>query len=140
MTESKAYERSHPWITFNVNLKNAGYTLWLQLGQARAKCREVSGVPLLPEVAEELHRVYLGKGALATTAIEGNTLSEEEVQKQILGELDLPPSKKYLGQEIENVVTACTDMARRMIDKDEPLELTVTEVKRLNSEVLRDLP
>lgn len=140
MSESRAYEKSHPWITFDVHLKKADYTFWLQLGQSQAKCIEVSGVPLLPEVAEKLHRVYLGKGALATTAIEGNTLSEEDVQKQIMGELELPPSKKYLGQEIENVITACTDMARRMIDSDEPLELTVDEVKRLNSAVLNNLP
>ena len=140
MSESRAYEKSHPWITFDVHLKKADYTFWLQLGQSQAKCIEVSGVPLLPEVAEKLHRVYLGKGALATTAIEGNTLSEEDVQKQIMGELDLPPSKKYLGQEIENIITACTDMARRMIDSDEPLELTVDEVKRLNSAVLNNLP
>lgn len=140
MSESRAYEKSHPWITFDVHLKKADYTFWLQLGQSQAKCIEVSGVPLLPEVAEKLHRVYLGKGALATTAIEGNTLSEEDVQKQIMGELDLPPSKKYLGQEIENIITACTDMARRMTDLDDLLELTVDEVKSLNSAVLDNLP
>ncbi len=140
MRESKAYERSHPWITFKLHLQEADYTFWVQLGQAQAKCREVSGVPLLPEVAEKLHRVYLGKGVLATTAIEGNTLTEEDVQKQIMGELDLPPSKKYLGQEIDNVITACTDMARRMLDSDDPLRLTVTEVKELNSAVLNALP
>ena len=140
MRESRAYERSHPWITFELHLGKADYTFWLQLGQAQAKCKEVSGVPLLPEVAEKLHRIYLGKGALATTAIEGNTLSEEDVQKQLMGELDLPPSKKYLGQEIENIITACTDMARRMLDSDEPLKLTVAEVKGLNSAVLDSLP
>ena len=45
--------------------------------------------------------VSLRKGARATTAIEGNTLSEEEVARIDAGE-KLPPSKEYLqdrGQE-----------------------------------------
>lgn len=49
------------------------------LGEAASKCEHIAGVPLRPSVAQELHRLYLAKGALATTAIEGNTLTENEV-------------------------------------------------------------
>jgi Fic family protein len=76
------------------------------LGEAQSKCEHIAGVPLKPETAEELQRVYLFKGASATTAIEGNTLTEEEARAYVEKKLELPPSKKYLGQEIENIVNA----------------------------------
>jgi len=49
----------------------------------------------------------LAKGVLATTAIEGNTLTEEEVRQHLDGKLRLPPSREYLAQEIDNVVAGC---------------------------------
>jgi hypothetical protein len=49
-----------------------------------------------------MHKLFLAKGALATTAIEGNTLSEQEVLGHIERRLKLPPSKEYLGQEIDH--------------------------------------
>jgi hypothetical protein len=51
-----------------------------------------------------MYKIYLAKGVQATTAIEGNTLSEGQVRQKIDGKLDLPPSKQYLGQEIENII------------------------------------
>ena len=55
----------------------------------------------MPETADELNLVSLQKGAMATTAIEGNTLSAEDVDKLMKGELELPPSKEYLGIEVQ---------------------------------------
>jgi hypothetical protein len=52
----------------------------------------------------ELMHVYLAKGALATTAIDGNTLTEAEARKRVDGIKDLPPSKAYLGVEIDNII------------------------------------
>ena len=104
MAETRTFQKTHPWINFRPDLRQADYTLWIQLGEAQAKCEQVAGVPLLPGVAENLHQVFLAKGALATTAIEGNTLTEEDALKLIKGELDLPPSKEYLGQEIQNII------------------------------------
>lgn len=76
------------------------------LGEARSKIAHVAGSLLNPRVAREMHIVYLTKGALATTAIEGNTLSEDEARRRVERELDLPPSREYLGREIDNVVAA----------------------------------
>lgn len=76
------------------------------LGEARSKCDHIRWVPLKPDVAKKLHEVYLAKGAQATTAIEGNTLSENEVLERVRGELQLPPSKEYLGREVDNVIAA----------------------------------
>jgi hypothetical protein len=87
------------------------------LGEARSKCEHIANVPLRPATAEQLHLLYLAKGALATTAIEGNTLSEDEVVRHLQGKLQLPPSKEYLAKEIDNIVAACnrigSDVRRR---------------------------
>ena len=108
------------------------------LGDACSKCEYIAGIPLLPETAERLHRIYLERGARATTAIEGNTLSEEEVAKLARGELDLPPSREYLGIEVRNVLDACNDMLADL-SGGSTLSLDAERVKYLNGQLLRDL-
>ena len=61
-------------------------------------------------MAQRLHRVYLIKGAAATTAIEGNTLSEDEVRARVEGTGDLTASREYLGVEVDNVVAAYNEI------------------------------
>ena len=73
----RTYETTHPWLTFQLDLRKARPQLWMMLGEAQSKCEHIARVPLRPQIAQELHQVYLVKGVLATTAIEGNTLSEE---------------------------------------------------------------
>ena len=75
----RPYEGSHPFISFHLDLRRAGPELWLLLGEAQSKCDHISGIPLRPSVAHALHPLYLVKGVQATTAIEGNTLTESEV-------------------------------------------------------------
>ncbi|MCY3897550.1 MAG: Fic family protein [Caldilineaceae bacterium] len=139
MTETRTYQETHPWINFQLDLRRFDYTLWFQLGEVQAKCGQVAGVPLLPDVEEYLHQVFLAKGALATTAIEGNTLSEEDVLGLVRGELELPPSKEYLGTEIRNIVDACNNIPEGILSGD-LAELTVERIKELNALVLNDLP
>ena len=76
-----------------------------QLGQCRALFDSISAVPIRPDVKGELKQVSLIKGAQATTAIEGNTLSQEEIRKVVKGE-HLAPSKAYQEQEVSNIVRA----------------------------------
>ena len=73
-TLPRTYERTHPFIRFRVDLKEAPASLWILLGEAQSKCEHLSGVPLPVGVQRELNQLYLAKGVLATTAIEGNTL------------------------------------------------------------------
>jgi Fic family protein len=111
----------------------------VQLGEAQSKCQHISGVPLMPGVAKELYKIFLAKGALATTAIEGNTLTEEEVRKHIDGELKLPPSKEYLKQEVSNIIESCNIIGNEII-KSGSTDLTADKIKQYNSWILKDLP
>ena len=135
----RTYEKTHPWLTFTLDLRKANHVVWLMLGEAQSKCEYISGVPLRPMTAKQLHSVYLAKGALATTAIEGNTLSEDEVRKRIEGKLKLSPSKEYLGQEIDNIVEACNSIAENLFTSG-PAKLCVDDIKKFNLLVLKKLP
>lgn len=138
MTQERDYLASHPWLTFEFRLDfDVKAQLWARLGEAFSKCQHLTGTPLTPEVAQELGAVYLAKGALATTAIEGNTLSEQEVTEIIYGGRTLPPSQRYLQQEVENVVAAL-----RAVDGDSRhggTAITVDWIKQQNRQMLAEL-
>ncbi len=123
-TDMRTYLETHPWLTFQVDLRQASYQLWLLLGEATSKTQHLERALLRPEVAADLQRVYLVKGALATTAIEGNTLTEEEAAAVVSGELKLPPSKAYLGKEVENVIAAFNLIRSTIFEADDDDEIT----------------
>ena len=103
------YEGSHPWITFKAtDVNNLPPRTWMLLGEARAICQQVSSTPLIPSVAQHLNEVALIKGAQATTAIEGNTLNEDQVAGIYRGEYTAPPSRAYQQREVRNVLDALT--------------------------------
>jgi Fic family protein len=139
MEEQRTFNRTHPWLKFNMDLRLAPPSLWMSLGEIRSKCEHIAGVPLDKDTAAKLYRLYLTRGVQATTAIEGNTLSEEQVQMRIDGKLDLPASMAYQGQEVDNVVLACNTILESL-SSGQPNVLTVGLVKRFNELVLAELP
>ena len=137
-TETRTYTKTHPWLTFSVDLRRAPVTLWAGLGECQSKCEHIAGVPLRPETAQRLYRLYLAKGVLATTAIEGNTLSEEEVLQHLEGKLELPPSRSYLKQEIGNILSGCNSILED-IKSERLLALNSERAGELNRIVLEKL-
>ena len=135
---SREYERSHPWIRFEADLRKAPARLWARLGQAVALCREIAGAALPPGAAAEMHRLYLVKGVQATTAIEGNTLSAGQIRERVEGRLELPPSQAYLGQEVDNVLRAC-DAIAATIRGGGTLRLTPDRIADCNRQALDGL-
>ncbi len=134
----RSYERSHPWLKFQIDLRAAGPRFWLLMGEAQSKLQHLSGVPLLPAVQQQFQQLFLAKGVLATAAIEGNTLSEEQVLQHLEGKLRLPPSKEYLQQEIDNIVRACNEIGGRVLSGDSS-RVSVDEIRHFNELVLKDL-
>ncbi|MGH3932154.1 MAG: Fic family protein [Pseudonocardiaceae bacterium] len=136
MDEGREYRDSHPWITFKFGLEQD--RLWCLLGEAASKCQHLAGTPLQPALADELSGVYLVKGAVATTAIEGNTLSEDEVRELLESRRKLPPSRRYLQQEVENVIEGLRriDEAARAGAR---FLVTPAWIKDQNRLILRDL-
>lgn len=134
----REYEGTHPWITFDLDLRRVPHELWIALGEAQSKCEHISGTPLKPSVAEELHTVFLAKGIRATTAIEGNTLTEDEVRKRIEGKLELPPSREYLGTEIDNMLKAINSVKDGVLSGAH-LGISLNEIKDYNRQILDGL-
>ena len=138
LTPYRTYTKTHPWITFDVDLRKASPQLWIMLGECHSKCEHLAGIPLAPDINEKLHRVYLAKGVAATTAIEGNTLSENQVLAHIEGRLELAPSQAYLKQEIDNIIS-CYNMILDEISAGVQPPISPERIKKLNHMVLRDL-
>lgn len=134
------YINTHPWITFELDLSKAtNPKLWLLLGEVKSKCEHLAGVPLRPIVAQQLHEVYLAKGVAATTAIEGNILSELQVRQQMRGQLDLPKSQEYLRTEVANVLRACK-LVTKLSNRGELKPISPDVIKYYNKKVLENLP
>ena len=138
MTNQRSYERTHAWFTFDLDLRRLKHTDWLALGEAAAMCRHVADAPLDPQVSDDVHQLYLAKGALATTAIEGNTLSEDEARAALAGSLKLPTSREYLKRELDNIVAACNELVAGL-ETGGRVPLTVERVEHMNARVLNGL-
>lgn len=132
------YNKTHPWLRFFFNLERLAFEDWVLLGEVQSKCEHIAGVPLQPVVAQQLHTMFLVKGVRGTTAIEGNTLSEEEVLARYEKKLKLPESQEYLGREVDNILEACNTIGNQ-IWKGEAHPITPERIKWFNSIVLKDL-
>jgi len=131
-------EKSHPWLTFAVDLSRASHRLWMGIGAAQSKCEHIANTPLMPGTSSRLHQLLLAKGVRATTAIEGNTLSEEEVRQRIEGRLRLPPSREYLGREVDNILGATNEILRRTLEES-GRTTSVERIQEYNRWVLHGL-
>jgi Fic family protein len=89
---------------------------WFKLGQCKGIIDSISSTPLKPDYRNKLFNVSLIKGAMSTTAIEGNTLSEDEV-RQIHEGKKLSISKAYMGIEVKNVLDALNSLSNELLDK-----------------------
>ena len=117
----RRYLDTHPWITFRAtDLNDLEPRMWMLLGEAGSKCEHLAGTPLRPDVAERLYKLALIKGAQATTAIEGNTLTEEQVAGIHDGTYSAPPSRAYQEREVRNVLEALQEIADHVMGDDSP--------------------
>jgi Fic family protein len=134
----RQYETSHPWIDFTATDVNSVQPRhWMLLGEARSKCEHLAGAPLQPDVAAELYKVTLIKGALATTAIEGNTLTEDQARGILEGSYQAPPSRQYQEQEVRNLIEALQSLHDRIV-AGENIRITSDLICQFNFQVLKD--
>jgi Fic family protein len=138
VTHRRTYESTHPWLTFSVNMERAPIDLWMLLGEAKSKIEHLAYSPLKPSVAKEMHSLFLIKGAVATTAIEGNTLTEEDARRLIEGTLKLPPSQQYLAQELKNIFDTFNEISG-LILRGEETRLTAARICDYNRKSLHGL-
>lgn len=136
---NKEYLETHPWLTFGLNLGALSPDIWMLIGEVRSKCEHLAGAPLRPDVAQDLHLMYVSKGLHGTTRIEGNTLTERQVRQRIEGQLQLPESREYQGAEIDAILSICNEMGDS-IDQGTLPALTPDRIKEFNRRLLQDQP
>jgi Fic family protein len=108
------------------------------LGQCYAYIQAITNTPIRPDYFRRLLLVSLRRGALATTAIEGNTLSEKELD-QIEAGNDLPPSRQYLQKEVQNILDAFNLLLAELVQDKKAEMITVTLIKRFHEMVGKGL-
>ncbi len=137
---TRRYESTHPWINFRAtDINRVPPSDWMLLGEAKSKCEHLAGAPLKPAIARELYSVTLVKGALATTAIEGNTLTENQAKGILDGTYAAPPSRQYQEQEVRNVLEALQGLSDQIV-RGERIKLTTQLIKEFNQQILKGLP
>lgn len=106
---------NYPHISFkrNWDIKDSMF----MLGECKAMIDAISFLPCSPEKMHKLLKVSLIKGAMATTAIEGNTLSEEEVADVYEGK-KIEASREYLEKEVKNVIDALNTILNDVLIED----------------------
>ena len=131
----RPYKATHPWISFKFDASKLTWLDQFRLGEAYSKCQHLAGVPLKPAVSSEMHLVYLVKGAMATTAIEGNTMTEDQVRDRVEGRSTLPPSREYQGVAVDNIVEICNEVLQGVAEGTPP-DLSFDLVCEFNRRVL----
>ncbi len=134
----RSYEKSHPWMTFSINLSRAPAKLWAYLGECNALSRYIKDVPLPPDIQVNLLNDFLAQSSLAFTSSIRESLTENDVKKLMSGKLVLPPSKRYLAQENENVIAGFTTIMNTTA-KGIPFHLNPALIKEYNQLILDKL-
>lgn len=122
-------------MTFWLDVRPVDRRFWQMIGEARSKCRHLMFTPLKPAVAHEMESLYVAKGVQGTTAIEGNTLTLDQVRAAIRGRLEVPPSQDYLKREVDNILDSCR-MIEEQIERDGRFDISVELLCSLNRQVL----
>ena len=135
---NKKVQDTHPHLQFK-KLWELTSESWYLLGQCEVFVKAISSSPILPSDHVRLLQVSLIKGAIATTAIEGNTVSEEELKQILRKEKHLPPSRMYQETEATNVVDALNDLLELVVQKDESSIITVPLILDFHRRVGKNL-
>jgi len=120
-------------ISFRANWRLPEKTANL-LGQCYAYINSILNTPIRPDYYRNLLLVSLQKGALATTAIEGNTLTEADLA-QIQSGKDLEPSKRYQQKEVNNILAAFNTILEELVRKKNPEIISPGLIRRFNKMV-----
>lgn len=136
---SRQYLETHPWLTFSFDNRRLPSLVWAQLGECFSKSMHLIGTPLMPGVADSLSVIYLRRGALASAQIEGNTLTEKEVQELLDGGKALPPSRQYLEQEVRNVISALESVRETAATTKDDFSLSPDWIKEIHATLMSDM-
>jgi Fic family protein len=129
--------REYPHLEFIKKwaLTNRGLIV---MGQCISLIKSINNTPIMPKHYSDLMNVALQKGAQSTTAIEGNTLSEEEILNLVSGK-KLPESIEYQGIEVNNILEAFNTLLLETVYEEKEQLITPELLLRFHKMVGKDL-
>lgn len=127
----------YPHISFTKSWRITPQIAFL-LGEIEGFIKSITNSPILPEDYQSLLHVALIKGAQATTAIEGNTLTEDEIVKIQEGE-HLPPSKEYQEIEVKNILEAYNFLLKEVVYRNKENLISPELIKEFHKMVGQNL-
>jgi Fic family protein len=116
----------------------AGPGVQYKLGQCDGIVQAIGGAPILPDFQQDLLLMSLRKGAQATTAIEGNTLSDEEVERLAPGARPDEP-QEYEEREVQNVLDTFNSLLDEVIRNRQAEQITPELMLRLHRMIGQNL-
>ena len=131
-------EKTYPWLKFRFEPLEVPYPLWILLGEATLACEQVRQATLAPREGDLIGYVATLQGIVANASLDGNSLTEDQVDRLLEGSLQLPPSQMFLEREIRNLVKAVSwaKAQARSGDRD----TGPWAIQMLNAQVLKDIP
>ena len=137
MSSDDEFGARYPHIRFDKHWSLDADAVYL-LGACDAIIDAICQLPMQPEHRQRLLQVSLVKGAQATTAIEGNTLTAAEVQRVSEGE-SLPRSKEYQEREVRNILDAMNDILDAVARDGQSNLISPELIKRFHNSVGKEL-
>lgn len=138
MVDVEKFLKDFPHICFKKHWEISS-DLHYMLGECNAMVQALRYLPLSPRIRQKMMEVSLIKGAMATTAIEGNTLSEDEVRAIQAGRSQIPQSRKYQEQEVRNVLDALNAIHDEVVKEHKISPVTPDLIKSFNACVGKEL-
>ena len=111
---------------------------WL-LGRVCARLEQVCRTILSPSVADELREEVRIRGIAALATLAGNTLGETALRQLLSGQLEVPPSREYLRQELVNQIAAVAALTGGVRSQTADSPLATSALLALHTALLRDL-
>lgn len=109
-----------------------------KLGQCESLSRCLGDLPIDPDIQRDLRQVSFERGAVATTAIEGNTLTEAELRLRLDGKA-LPESREYQGREVTNVLELMHNVHDEVVNKGYSAPISPSMICDFNREIGKEL-
>lgn len=110
----------------------------MRLGLCESLIELLKTIPLSPSLRDKMYMVSLEKGAHATTAIEGNTLSESEVG-DVNNNRPVRERKGYEEKEVKNVLKALNELRHEIVDLKIKHEITPDIIRDFHKKIGKDL-
>ena len=129
---------SHDFIEFPPQVSDLLPSTWLLLGEVQATLEVIRALPIRPDDLYDLQTTNLARAAHGTTLLEGNKLTENEVHRLVLGDLQVQLSKQDQIQPIQNMLAAFVNVAMDSFS-DEPPPFSLQLLNRYHRLVMQGL-